>query len=142
MSRKGRNWPSWQAKDKKEGGFICIPKSVEHSSAFRELSGNQIRLLFCCWRRGNYKANDPSRKHLPRDDYPGVDNYRRDEVFYMGLAVAVKYGLYKPTNRKYYADIKTLETVGFIERLSTGKKTQSLSIYKLSDKWQSYRPND
>ncbi len=38
--------------------------------------------------------------------------------------------------------MKALEKVGFIERLSTGKKTQSLSIYKLSDKWKSYRPND
>ena len=38
--------------------------------------------------------------------------------------------------------MKALERVGFIERLSTGKKTQSLSIYKLSNKWQSYRPNN
>lgn len=60
----------------------------------------------------------------------------------MGLAVAVNYGLYKPTNRKYYTDMKALEKVGFIERLSTGKKTQALSIYKLSDKGKSYRPND
>lgn len=142
MSQKGRNWPSWQARDKKEGGFTCIPKSVENSPAFQELSGNQIRLLFRCWRRGDYRANDPSRKHLPRDDYPGIDKYRRDEVFYMGLVVAVNYGLYKPTNRKYYTDMKVLEKVGFIERLSTGKKTQSLSIYKLSDKWQSYRQNN
>lgn len=142
MSQKGRNWPSWQAKDKKEGGFTCFTKSQERSPAFRELSGNQIRLLMLCQRRGNYRANDPSQKHLPRDDYPGVDLYRRDEVFYMGLAVAVNYGLYKPTNRKYYADMKALEKVGFIERLSTGKKTQSLSIYKLSDKWQSYHQNN
>ena len=127
MSQKGRNWPSWQAKDRKESGFLCITKSQERSPAYRELSGNQIRLLHLCQRRG---------------DYPGVDKYRPDEVFYMGLAVAVNYGLYKPTNRKYYADMKALEKVGFIERLSTGKKTQSLSIYKLSNKWQSYRPND
>ena len=60
----------------------------------------------------------------------------------MGMVVAVNYGLYKPTNRKYYTDMKVLEKVGFIERLSTGKKTQSLSIYKLSDKWQSYRQNN
>lgn len=142
MSQKGRNWPSWQAKDRKESGFLCITKSQERSPAYRELSGNQIRLLHLCQRRGDYRANDPSRKHLPRDDYPGVDKYRPDEVFYMELAVAVNYGLYKPTNRKYYADMKALEKVGFIERLSTGKKTQSLSIYKLSNKWQSYRPND
>lgn len=84
MSQKGRNWPSWQAKDKKEGGFTCFTKSQERSPAFRELSGNQIRLLMLCQRRGNYRANDPSRKHLPRDDYPGVDLYRRDEVFIWG----------------------------------------------------------
>ena len=84
MSQKGRNWPSWQAKDRKESGFLCITKSQERSPAYRELSGNQIRLLHLCQRRGDYRANDPSRKHLPRDDYPGVDKYRPDEAFLYG----------------------------------------------------------
>lgn len=130
---RGPNWPSWQAKDKNEK-YVGVPISVLESSAFRKLSGNQIRLLFLCWQLGNPKARN-HKAHLPRNDYPGYDPYQKDQVFYMSLTKAIGHELYADTNRKYYSDMAALEKYGFIKCLAKGGRGKA-SIYMLVDGWK------
>lgn len=129
-----RSWKPWQAKEPDED-FIPITKSMRKSPAYRSLNAKQRDLLLLCWIQGNPKAR--GKAHLPRDDFPNVDKFKHDNVFYMCWAKAIQDGIYDSNNRKYYVDIMALEKYGFIEKIEQGHKgTQS--AYILSSRWQSY----
>lgn len=136
MARKDkRSWKPWQAKEPDED-FIPITKSMRKNPAYRALNAKQKDLLLLCWIQGNPKSR--GKAHLPRDDFPNVDKYRHDNVFYMCKNKAVLDGIYEEKNRKYYIDMGVLEKHGFIDRLEQGYKgTQS--IYILSSRWQHYK---
>ena len=130
-----RKWKPWQAKESNED-FIPITKSMRKSPAFRLLNAKQRDLLMLCWIQGNPKSR--GKAHLPRDDFPNVDKYRHDNVFYMCRNKAVRDNIYTSTNRRYYDDMDALEKYGFIEKIRQGHKgTQS--IYKLSANWQNHK---
>lgn len=130
-----RSWKPWQAKEPDED-FIPITKSMRKSPAYRSLNAKQRDLLLLCWIQGNPKSR--GRAHLPRDDFPNVDKYRHDNVFYMCREKAVQDKIYTPTNRRYYDDIDALEQHGFIDKLERGFKGQP-STYILSNRWQNYK---
>lgn len=134
-SKDKRNWKPWQAKRRDET-FSPITNSMRKSSALRTLNAKQIALLFLCWIQGNPNAR--GKAHLPRDDFPHVDKYRHDNVFYMCRNKAVLDGIYEEENRKYYTDMKALEKHGFIDRLERGHKGKP-SVYILSSRWQNYK---
>ena len=136
MARKDRRkWKQWQAKEPNED-FIPITKSMRKSPAFRLLNAKQRDLLMLCWIQGNPKSR--GKAHLPRDDFPDVDKFKHENVFYMCRNKAVQDKIYTPTNRRYYDDMDALEKHGFIEKIEQGHKgTQS--IYKLSANWQNHK---
>ena len=135
MARKDRRkWKPWQAKEPNED-FLPITRSMRKSPAYRALNAKQKDLLLLCWIQGNPKSR--GKAHLPRDDFPDVDKFKHDNVFYMCRNKAVLDNIYEENNRKYYIDMMALEKYGFIDRLEQGHKgTQS--IYKLSSRWQEY----
>lgn len=136
MPRKSDGWPSWQAVRKQEK-FTALTNSVQNSRAHRSLTANQRDLLYLCWRLGNPK-NRSKNAPRPCKDFPSIDAYKHENVFYMCINTAIAEGIYAPTNRKYYSDMKILEQHGFIKRLSKGN-IGSMSIYKLSADWQKYQ---
>ncbi|WP_298762676.1 hypothetical protein [uncultured Megasphaera sp.] len=140
MARKNSSdFPKWQS-PKKEDKFTRISESTRKSGAYRSLSGKQHDLLLLLWKLGNPRSRGKNAR-LPRNDYPGVDDYLRDEVFYMSINTAVADGLYSSGTRNYYHDMKVLEDRGFIKRISPGRIGKR-SIYTLSDKWHDYPFND
>lgn len=131
-----RKWPPWLAKDKQED-FTPITRSVRKSPAYRSLTGNQKDLLLLCWILGNPKARG-RKVRLPRDDFPDVEIFQPDQVFYMCLATAVNDGLYDSKNKRYYGDMEALKEHGFIKCLAKGGRG-SMSIYKLVDDWKNMK---
>lgn len=119
MPRKSDGWPSWQAVHKQEP-FTALTDSVQKSKAHRSLTANQRDLLYLCWKLGNPKHRSKNSPR-PDKDYPSIDAYKHENVFYMCMKTAISAGIYSATNRKYYSDVKILEQYGFIKRLAKGK---------------------
>ena len=136
MGRSKNKWPRWLAANPVEK-FIPLVPSMQKSDAFRSLTVNQRDLLYLCWTLGDPRRRGKNAR-LPCNDFPGVDNFKHENVFYMCLKTAVADGIYAPTNKRYYEDMKALVQYGFIECLSKGK-TGSMSVYKLASKWQQYK---
>lgn len=130
-----RKWKPWQAKRPNEP-FTPITESMRKHPAYRALNAKQRDLLMLCWIQGNPKSR--GNAHLPRDDFPDVDKFKHENVFYMCRNKAVQDNIYTSTNRRYYDDMDALEKYGFIEKIRQGHKgTQS--IYKLSANWQNHK---
>ncbi len=97
--------------------------SMLESTAWKQLSKNS-RLLYVYMKAQYYGA-----KNIP--EHPATDF-----VFNWGLA-SQTYGLY--TNKTQFAKDKSeLIKYGFIECVENGKCTRTKSIYRFSDKWQSF----
>lgn len=110
-----------------------IYESMLTSPAFTDLTKNQ-RFLYVCMKKQYYGKRKPGR------DFPDVERFQGDELFYFNRSLAVdKYKLYKDGGRsEFYADIKALERHGFIETVSSGKETKSRSIYRFSGDWKTW----
>ena len=109
-----------------------IYESMLQSKAFMSLTKNQ-RLLYIYMKAQYYGKRKPGR------DYPEVEQFQGDDLFYFNQSLAVKYGLYTRGNHKsFYDDIKALENHGFIKTVSNGKMTKSKSIYKFVGEWHKW----
>lgn len=76
-------------------------------------------------------------KRKPQRDYPDIEQFQGDDLFYFPMGTAEKYGLYTRSNHtRFYDDIKALAEHGFIEVVSNGKTHKAKSIYRYSDKWR------
>ena len=113
--------------------FLMIFESMLVSQAFLDLTKNH-RLLYVYLKAQFYG------KRKPENDIPDIDGIKGNDVFYFNRELAVRrYKLYTDGNRSsFYADIKELEKHGFIITVSNGRATKSKSIYKFSDKWQTW----
>lgn len=64
-----------------------------------------------------------------------------EELFYLNWAAVQRYGLYKPSiHPNFYRDMKVLCDIGFIEKVASGAGQMRKSIYRFSDRWQSWEP--
>lgn len=109
-----------------------IYESMLLSSAWKDLKPRERQLYLYC--KAQYYG-----KRKPSKDYPDIEAFQSENCFYLNLAAVVKYGIYtRNGNKEFYADIKTLAQHGFIEIVSSGKVTKTKSIYKYSDKWQTW----
>lgn len=98
--------------------------SMMQHPAFMTLSANAVRLYL--YMKAQYYGAKPLK------DHPATD-------FVFNWAMAHKtYELY--TNRKQFIkDRDMLIERGLIEYIENGKNTRTKSIYRLSDKWQSWK---
>ena len=100
------------------------------SAAFKDLTKNQ-RLLYVYMKAQYYGKRKPGK------DYPNIEQFQGDELFYFNKKLAIQYGLYTDGNHKaFYSDIKAIEQHGFIKTVSSGKHTKSRSIYKFTGEWK------
>lgn len=104
--------------------------SMLESSAFKDLSKNQ-RLLYIYMKKQYYGSRKPER------DFPDMEQFKGEDLFYFNLALAVKYGLYSKSNdRQFYNDVAAIERHGFIKTVSSGKATKTRSIFRFSGEWK------
>lgn len=102
------------------------------SPAWMDLSTKQ-KLMYV------YMKNQYYGKRKPQKDYPGIEQFQGDDLFYFNLDLAVRYGLYtRSNNRAFYSDIRTIEQHGFIDTVSSGSATKSRSVYRFSSRWQTW----
>lgn len=107
-----------------------IYESMLQSAAYRDLTKNQ-RLLYVYMKAQYYG------KRKPEKDFPGMEQFQGDDLFYFNLSLADKYGLYSRGNRgQFYNDVKSLQEHGFIRVVSNGHSTKSRSIYKFIGDWK------
>lgn len=112
--------------------YAGIYETMLISPAFLNLTKNQ-RLLYVYMKAQYYG------KRKPKNDFPDIEQFQRDDLFYFNMALAEKYGLYSRSNdRQFYADIKAIEQHGFIKTVSNGRSTKSRSIYQFISEWQKW----
>ncbi len=135
MSNKGNKQPkSFESDGRSKDSFARIYESMFESKAFMDLTKNQ-RLLYLYMKKQLYA------KRKPQADYPEIEQFKGESLFYFNLAAAEKYGLYSRTNNKqFYKDKDVLIDHGFIECVSNGRCTRSKSIYKFSGNWKLWKP--
>lgn len=102
------------------------------SPAFMDLSKNQ-RLLYLYMKAQYYGKRKPGK------DFPEMELFQGDDLFYFPMGTAEKYQLYRKANHKaFYDDVHNLESHGFIKTVSNGKTTKRKSIYQFSGEWQNW----
>lgn len=107
-------------------------ESMLTSDAFVFLTDRQKMLYVCC--KAQYYG-----KRKPERDYPDVEWLQGEELFYLNWAAVQRYGLYKPSmHPNFYRDMKVLCDIGFIEKVASGAGQMRKSIYRFSDRWQSW----
>ncbi len=107
-----------------------IYESMLQSAAFMDLSKNQ-RLLYLYLKAQYYGKRKPGK------DYPDIEQFQGDDLFYFPMSVAEKYGLYTKSNHTAFRnDMKALESHGFIRTVSNGKSTKKKSICQFSGEWR------
>lgn len=112
--------------------YAGIYETMLRSPAFLNMTKNQ-RLLYVYMKAQYYG------KRKPKNDFPDIEQFQRDDLFYFNMALAEKYGLYSRSNdRQFYADIKAIEQHGFIKTVSNGRSTKSRSIYQFTSEWQQW----
>lgn len=109
---------------------VTIYESLFKSPAFQSLTRNEILMLGIC----NMQAHGKTK--------PKVGEYRL-----YGSEFCLSYGYLRkeyPEVFKYAKTVndckKGLITKGFIDVVSNGGKLGQRSIYKMSDRWKSYKP--
>lgn len=124
--------PYESARPRGHDRYVAIYESMYTSPAWKALTPKQIGLyLFCRFQIG--------AKNRPGIDYPDYEPYQCQEVFYMNWAKVRISGLYGLSKDRFYQDMKTLCTVGLIERLLDGRGRRVKSVYRFSDLWQKYK---
>lgn len=134
-NRRGRKYTpkSFESTGVSNDVSANIYESMAQSDAWRDLKPRERQLYVYC--KLQYYG-----KRKPSKDFPNIDAFNSDLCFYLNLAAVVNYGIYKRSgNKEFYKDIHTLVEHGFIEIISNGKYTKTKSIYKYSDKWQSWK---
>jgi len=109
-----------------------IYESMLQSKAFKDLTTKQRELYV-------YAKGQRYGKKKPGKDYKDYPEFQGDELFYLNFGLVKAYGIYTEGNKgEFYKNIKALVEHGFIEVVSSGAKTHSKSIYRYSDRWQTW----
>jgi hypothetical protein len=107
-----------------------IYESMLLSAAFNDLTKNQ-RLLYIYMKAQYYGKRKPGK------DFPEIEQFQGEELFYFNFSLAEKYHLYTRANhQQFYNDIKEIERHGFIETVSNGKSNKKKNIYIFSSRWR------
>lgn len=129
----GSSFTDYNGKTRQEV-FAPIYESMLQSNAFTSLNHKQQMLYIYC--KLQYYG-----KRKPKRDYPEIDAFNSDDCFYFNWKTAQSYKLYKEnSSANFYRDMNSLISHGLIERISSGAKHRTKSIYKYSTKWTEY-PN-
>lgn len=109
-----------------------IYESMLLSDAYRSMKPRQQQLYVLC--KAQYFG-----KKKPRQDFPDLEQVKSDECFYLNYGNIKQYGLYTENMKKeFYDDMKILVEHGFIEVVIKGGRGKQKSVYKYSDRWQSW----
>ncbi len=99
--------------------------SMMQKPAFYTLSGGAVKLYLYM------KAQLYGAKNLP--EHPSTD-------FVFNWAMASKINNLYTNKNQFYKDRNMLIEHGLIEYIENGKNTRTKSIYRFSDKWQTWEP--
>lgn len=109
--------------------YTMIFTSMLKSEAFKDLTSKE-KVVYVCMKLQTVGTKKP------RNDYPNIPDLQYEECIYFPLSLAEEFGLYSRNSRKeFYSTIESLESHGFIKKISSGRNTRQKSIYKLSSDW-------
>lgn len=133
MSRRKAYRPkSFEGSGRSGDTSANIYESMLMSPAFMDLSPRQ-RLLYVYMKAQYYGKRKPGK------DYPDAPGLQGDDLFYFPMSTAEKYGIYSRMNHmRFYGDIKSLETHGFIKTVASGRITRKKTIYQFSGDWKEW----
>lgn len=128
---KGKVFTDTQGRKRQESN-AQIYESMLTSEAFIDLMPRQ-KLLYV------YVKAQLYGHRKPKQDYKDIPEYDRADLVYFAWKSAQEYGLYPSTNSKrFYEDMRSLMSHGFIERFADGSSQRVKSVYLLSDRWQTW----
>lgn len=118
--------------------YARITESLLISDAFKDLKPH-VQMLYIFMREQEYGKRKPNRDYKECDSF--YDKIKSEQCIYFPWHTAKTYcNRYTQNSNRLYQDINILIEHGFIEIILNGRSTRSNSIYKLSDKWQQWKP--
>ena len=135
MARKPKYKPGrFEATGEKGETFTSIYSGMLRSVAYMSLTKNQ-RLLYIYMKMQRYG------KRKPAQVYKNIPQMQDDRLIFFSMGDSVKMGLYTRNNSSsFWNDIKALIEHGLISREASGKNQYAKTVYRLSDKWQDWKP--
>lgn len=115
--------------------FARVYESVLRSEAFTKLTYRQQMLYILC-------RVQIFGKRTPEREYPEMPEFQGKDVFFLNWAsVSDEYGFYPGSSSKnFYMDMNALIEHGFVDRLSSGKRRRTKSVYRFSERWKNWKP--
>ncbi len=114
--------------------FARLYESMLLSDAYIDLTDKQKHLYTLC--KAQYIG-----KRKPERDYPDIEELEGAELFYLNWDLVWNvYKLYsEKSHSAFYHDMDALISHGFITRISSGRLRRAKTVYRYSNKWQSWK---
>ena len=128
---------SWKYTDafgkKRTDSFCMIFSSLLESAAFTDLSARQRILYILC-------VSQCYGKRKPGKDFRDIDEFQGEDVFYLNWReVSERYklsGYSSENSSRFYADMRALESHGFVKQICSGKPQHKKSVWQLDWHWR------
>lgn len=117
--------------------FAPVYMSILLSPAYQDLTLRQRNLLICMYEELYAQHNKPCATWEKQGHDPESNPYSHTDIYFPCERAAEYYSGY--SKRKAFSDDRgELERHGFIQTVSKGKKTRTLSVYRFSSAWKTW----